>query len=188
MIRFKGILMVSLFPMLSALSAESPSSKIFPYQINQVTLDNGLKMVSIPFDSPGIVAYYTVVRTGSRNEIEPGKSGFAHFFEHMMFRGTEKYPKDKFTAALKSIGADNNAYTSDDETVYHTVASADALETMMDIESDRFMNLKYSEEDFKTEAGAILGEHNKNSWNPCQASAEKVRAAATHAPTQHHPA
>src|SRR5260370_41892083 len=90
-------------------AARPDQSKIFPYQINQVTLDNGLKIVSIPFDSPGIVAYYTVVRTGSRNETEPGKSGFAHFFEHMMFRGTEKYSKDKFTAVLKEIGADNNA-------------------------------------------------------------------------------
>src|SRR5947207_147055 len=94
-------------------------SKIFPYAMNRVTLDNGLTVVSIPFDSPGIIAYYTVVRTGSRNEIEPGKSGFAHFFEHMMFRGTTKYPKSKFNDLLKSIGADNNASTSDDQTVYH---------------------------------------------------------------------
>src|SRR5207245_3147050 len=114
--------------------AESPSA--FPFPITEKTLPNGLHVYVVQYDSPGLVAYYTIVRTGSRNEIEPGKSGFAHFFEHMMFRGTEKYPKDKFTAALKSIGADNNAYTSDDETVYHTVASADALETMMDIESD----------------------------------------------------
>ncbi len=153
-------------------------TKIFPYMMNQVTLDNGLKIVSIPFDSPGIIAYYTVVRTGSRNEPEPGKSGFAHFFEHMMFRGTEKFSKDQFTNVLKSIGADNNAYTSDDKTIYHTVASAAALEAIMEIESDRFMNLKYSEEDFKTEAGAILGEYNKNSANPFASIEEKIRDAA----------
>ncbi len=163
-----------------------PDPSIFPYPIHQVTLDNGLKVVSIPFDSPGIIAYYTVVRTGSRNEVEPGKSGFAHFFEHMMFRGTEKYPAEKFNDILKSIGADNNAYTSDDETVYHTAASADALETLIDIESDRFMNLKYSEDDFKTEAGAILGEYNKNSSNPLQAIEEKVRDAAFRQHTYKH--
>lgn len=153
-------------------------NKVFPYPIHQTMLDNGLKVIAIPFDSPGIVAYYTIVRTGSRNEVEPGKSGFAHFFEHMMFRGTEKYPKDKFNGVLKSIGADNNAYTSDDQTVYHTVASAAALETMMDIESDRFMNLKYTEEDFKTESGAILGEYNKSSSNPFQTIDEKMREIA----------
>src|SRR5260221_1463761 len=179
-------LMVSLVPALLAIARDSKETKIFPYQINQVTLDNGLKIVSIPFESPGIVAYYTIVRTGSRNEIEPGKSGFAHFFEHMMFRGTDKYSKDKFTAVLKEIGADNNANTSDDQTIYHTVASSDALETIMDLESDRFMNLKYSEEDFKTEAGAILGEYNKSSSNPFQAIDEKLRDVAFAAHTYKH--
>jgi zinc protease len=179
-------LVLSLVPAMLAVARDSKDTKIFPYQINQVTLDNGLKIVSIPFDSPGIVAYYTVVRTGSRNETEPGKSGFAHFFEHMMFRGTEKYSKDKFTAVLKEIGADNNANTSDDRTLYHTVASSAALETIMDLESDRFMNLKYTEEDFKTEAGAILGEYNKNSSNPFQAIDEKIRETAFEAHTYKH--
>ena len=161
-----------------ALMARQDDGKVFPFPINQITLDNGLKIVSIPFDSPGIIAYYTVVRTGSRNEIEPGKSGFAHFFEHMMFRGTEKYSAEKFNEMLKAIGADNNANTSDDRTVYHTLASADALETIMDMESDRFMNLKYSEADFRTEAGAILGEYNKNYSSPFMTIFEKMREAA----------
>jgi zinc protease len=186
MTRTLWFLLLSIAPAMFAIARDSKDSKIFPYQINQVTLDNGLKIVSIPFDSPGIIAYYTVVRTGSRNEIEPGKSGFAHFFEHMMFRGTERYSKDKFTAVLKEIGADNNAFTSSDQTVYHTVASASALETMMDLESDRFMNLKYSEEDFKTEAGAILGEYNKNSSSPFQAIDEKIRDAAFDVHTYKH--
>lgn len=179
MLRFLCILLLTVVPLALVVAHEkSEQGKIFPYTVNQVTLDNGLKIVSIPFESPGIVAYYTVVRTGSRNEVEAGKSGFAHFFEHMMFRGTEKFPKDKFNDVLKSIGADNNAFTSDDQTVFHTVASAEALETIMEIESDRFMNLKYSEEDFKTEAGAILGEYNKNSSSPFMTIEEKVREAA----------
>lgn len=172
--------------MMACTKKEIKQSQIFPYPINQVTLDNGLKIVSIPFDAPGIIAYYTVVRAGSRNEVEPGKSGFAHFFEHMMFRGTEKYPKDKYNEILKSIGADNNAFTSDDETVYHTMASSEALETIMDIESDRFMNLKYTEEDFKTEAGAILGEYNKNYSSPFMTIHEKMREAAYEQHTYKH--
>jgi zinc protease len=64
---------------------------IFPFKVHQTTLDNGLKVVVVPYDSPGTVAYYVVVRTGSRDEVEAGHSGFAHFFEHMMFRGTERY-------------------------------------------------------------------------------------------------
>jgi zinc protease len=166
--------------MVGILAAASPgtSGPIFPYPIHQTVLDNGLKVISIPFDSPGIIAYYTVVRSGSRNEIEPGLSGFAHFFEHMMFRGTEKYSKDKYNDVLKSIGADDNAFTTDDYTAYHTLASSAALETIMDLQSDRFMNLKYSEEDFKTESGAILGEYNKNYSSPFMTILEKLREAA----------
>lgn len=162
------------------LVAASPGSagKVFPFPISQTVLENGLKVISIPFDSPGIISYYTVVRTGSRNEVEPGLSGFAHFFEHMMFRGTDRYSKDAYNNVLKSIGADNNAFTTDDYTAYHTLASAEALETIMDLESDRFMNLKYSEEAFKTEAGAILGEYNKNYSSPFMTIFEKLREAA----------
>jgi zinc protease len=186
MIRYTVFLLLTVLPLAIVLAQGKSESKIFPYPINQTTLENGLKIVSISFDSPGIIAYYTVVRTGSRNEVERGKSGFAHFFEHMMFRGTEKYSKEKYNEVLKSIGADNNAFTSDDETVYHTLASSDALETIIDIESDRFMNLKYTEEDFKTEAGAILGEYNKNYSSPFMTIMEKMREAAYEQHTYKH--
>jgi zinc protease len=151
---------------------------IFPYPVIKTVLENGLTVLTIPYDSPGLVAYYTVVRTGSRNEIEPGHSGFAHFFEHIMFRGTVKYPESKYNDVLKQLGADSNAFTTDDWTCYHIVASADALESIADIESDRFMNLKYSEEAFKTEAGAILGEYNKNYSVPFQSMFETLQNMA----------
>ncbi len=175
--------LIAVFVNARSLGAEK---KVFPYPVHQTTLENGLKVISIPFDSPGVVAYYTVVRAGSRNEVEPGLSGFAHFFEHMMFRGTEKYSKDAYNAVLRSIGADNNAFTSSDCTMYHTLASAEALETIMDIESDRFMNLKYSVEDFKTEASAILGEYNKNYSSPFQTISEKLHDAAYERHTYKH--
>ncbi|MFQ6618037.1 MAG: M16 family metallopeptidase, partial [Fidelibacterota bacterium] len=169
-------------------SASAGGSKIFPYKVNQVILANGLKVVSIPFDSPGIIAYYTIVRAGSRNELEPGKSGFAHFFEHMMFRGTEKYPPEKYNSILKRLGSDSNAFTTDDYTAYHIVASSDALKTIIDIESDRFINLKYSEEAFKKEAGAVLGEYNKNFSIPYMTMFEKLRDAAYKVHTYKHTA
>jgi zinc protease len=161
-------------------------SQVFNYPIYQSILGNGLKVISVPFDSPGIVAYYTVVRVGSRNEVEPGHSGFAHFFEHMMFRGTKKYPKDVYNDVLQSIGADHNAFTDNDLTAYHILASSRSLETLMDLESDRFMNLKYSIEDFKTEAGAILGEYNKNFSSPMELVFEKMQETAYEAHTYKH--
>jgi zinc protease len=163
-------------------SAQRPMAQevgdVFPFPVNVAELDNGLKIVSIEYDSPGIVAYYTIVRTGSRNEVEEGFSGYAHFFEHMMFRGTEKYPTDAYNAVIKRMGADANAFTADDWTAYHIVASAESLETIIDLESDRFLHLRYSEDDFRTEAGAILGEYNLNFSNPVSFLRERLRDRA----------
>ena len=114
---------------------------VFPFPATTRTLDNGLRVVMVPFDSPGIVAYYTIVRAGSRNEPEAGHSGFAHFFEHMMFRGTDRYSGDAFNAVYRKLGSDPNAYTSDDVTVYHALVPKDGLEQAIDVESDRFMHL-----------------------------------------------
>lgn len=165
---------------ISVLFAVPPASAedVFPYPIHQTTLDNGLEVVVVPYDSPGIVAYFTIVRTGSREEVEPGHSGFAHFFEHMMFRGTPRYSEDDYNDVLKRLGADSNAFTTDDYTNYYILGPSAELETMMDIESDRFRNLKYDEEAFKTEALAVLGEYNKNASSPFLPMYEKMRGLA----------
>ncbi len=155
-----------------------PDSKIFPYKYYMKDLENGLRVIVIPTDYPNIVSLQIPVQVGSRNEVEPGKSGFAHFFEHMMFRGTEKYPAEKYNEILKNAGADQNAYTSDDYTNYHTTFSKEDLETILMLEADRFQNLKYSLEDFKTESRAVLGEYNKNSANPLNKLFEVQRKAA----------
>jgi zinc protease len=164
----------------------SGSQDLFPYPIHEKTLGNGLRIVVIPYDSPGIVAYFTVVRAGSRNEIEAGHSGFAHFFEHMMFRGTEKYPPAAFNDILKRMGADNNAFTTDDYTNYYTIGPASSLPTIMDMEADRFKNLKYTEDAFKTESLAVLGEYNKSASNPGQPIEEKLRDLAFQKHTYKH--
>src|SRR6185436_12857929 len=97
-------------PLLATLSrpaAAAPASgQAFPFPVHEKTLPNGLRIYVVGFESPGLVAVYSVVRTGSRNEVEPGKSGFAHFFEHMMFRGTDKYSQDAYNDVIKEMGAD----------------------------------------------------------------------------------
>jgi zinc protease len=167
-------------------AAQMSGKKIFPYQINQQKMPNGLNVVTVPYPSPGIAAFYILVRTGSRNEIEKGKTGFAHFFEHMMFRGTEKYPKDKYSSVLKSTGASANANTSLDRTLYHMTGDASKLETMFMLEADRFKNLSYSMQDFKTEAGAVKGEYTKNSANPYTKLNEMVQNTAFDSHTYKH--
>ena len=124
------------------------------------------RSIVVPTDYANIVANYIVVQTGSRNEVEPGHTGFAHLFEHLMFRGTEKYPPDKYNQTLNRMGAASNASTSDDLTVYHTTFSKEDLETVLAMEADRFQHLKYAEAEFKTESLAVLGEYNKNSASP----------------------
>lgn len=153
--------------------ADAPS-KIFPLPYLMRDLDNGLRVIIVPTDYPDIVALQIPVQTGSRNEVEPGKTGFAHFFEHMMFRGTEKYPADVYADILKKAGADQNAYTTNDYTNYHITFTKDDLEKMIELEADRFQNLSYSKEAFQTEALAVKGEYLKNFSNPISKMFERL--------------
>jgi len=163
---------------LAPLLAAGPAQKVFPYSYDQHDFPNGLRLITIPTDYPNVVALFIVVQTGSRNEVEPGKSGFAHLFEHMMFRGTKLNPPEKYEATLKQAGAASNAYTSDDLTAYHTTFSKEDLDEMLSIEADRFENLEYSPATLKTESLAVLGEYNKNSAAPTQKLFEVLRDTA----------
>ena len=180
MITGRKIRLVALLALLTGAVLAQPAgdAKIFPYEYEMRDLPNGLRVIVIPTDYPNIVALQIPVMTGSRNEIEPGKTGFAHFFEHVMFRGTKNFPAEKYGAILKNAGADQNAWTSDDMTNYHITFSKEDLETVLMLEADRFQNLSYSEEDFKTEARAVLGEYNKNFANPIRRLLEAQRKAA----------
>ena len=174
--------MKALIAMITTLGMFIPTSsaqnKIFPYKYFTDDLTNGLRVITIPTDYPNIVALYIVVAAGSRNEVEPGKSGFAHLFEHLMFRGTDKFPTAKYEDIMKKAGADSNAYTTDDRTVYHTVFSKEDLDQIMMLEADRFQNLKVPIDLFKTETKAVLGEYNKNAANPVVKLFEVLRDTA----------
>ena len=159
-------------------SPKAPTRKLIPYDYYIDDLPNDLRVVTIPTDYPNLVAFYIVVGTGSRNEVEPGKSGYAHFFEHLMFRGSENYPADARDVILQRAGASTNAYTTDDRTVYHATFSKEDLPEIMKMEADRFQRLKYAEPEYKTEALAVLGEYNKNIAAPTLKLQETLRATA----------
>ena len=169
--------MLPLLLFLLAAPAGAPQ-KVFPYPYDQHDFPNGLRLITIPTDYPNVVALFIVAGTGSRNEVEPGKSGFAHLFEHMMFRGTRRFPPAKYEATLKQAGAASNAYTTDDHTAYHTTFSKEDLETILSMEADRFQNLEYPQEVFKTETLAVLGEYSKNSTSPTSKLSEVLRDTA----------
>ncbi len=184
--RLTSILALLILFMLTMKISAADTGKILPYEIHQYKMNNGMNVVTVPFDSPGIAAFYIVVRVGARNEVEEGVTGFAHFFEHMMFRGTEKYPKEEYQKVLKSIGASANANTTQDRTLYHMTGNAEKLELMFEIESDRFRNLNYSEHDFKTEAGAVKGEYTKNYASPYARIFESMKNEAFDVHTYKH--
>lgn len=184
----RSFMFIYIFMMLifSLSFGQSVEKKIFPYQSYQKVLSNGLKVIVIPMQNPGLVAYYSIVRTGSRDEYEPGHSGFAHFFEHMMFRGTKNYPGPVYDRIMTEIGASTNAFTSSDLTCYHIVHSKDHLDQVMELESDRFQNLDYKVADFKTEAGAVLGEYLKGLSSPWSLLREKLMETAFTTHTYRH--
>ena len=169
-------------------SSHSEKQKIFPYPYTIDDLPNGLRLVTVDTGFPNIVAVYTVVRAGARNEVEHGKSGYAHLFEHLMFRGSEHYTPQQRDEILKRAGADDNAYTTDDRTVFHEVFSKEDLDTIMQLNADTFQHLKYSPDAYKTETKAVLGEFNKNSSNPSEKLFEVLRASAYRKHTYEHTA
>jgi zinc protease len=178
--------LLTVFALAAVAIAATPPAKIFPYPYTQQDLPNGLRLVVVPTDFPNIVATYIVVQTGARNEVEPGHTGFAHLFEHIMFRGTAKFPPALYNQALKRFGASSNAFTSDDYTCYYTVFSKEDLPAVLEMEADRFQRLKYTEAEFKTETLAVLGEYNKNSSNPFSKLDEVLRNTAYDRSTYKH--
>src|SRR5262245_46940804 len=95
-------------------AAQKSDAGLFPDDYKIDDLDNGLRLITIPTEYPDLIALYIVVQAGSRNEVEQGKSGFAHLFEHLMFRGSENYTKEARDAVLKEAGAESNATTNSD--------------------------------------------------------------------------
>lgn len=154
------------------------TNRFFPYAWQSGTFSNGLRVVTVPTEHKGLVALHIIVQVGSRHEVDPGRSGFAHFFEHMMFRGSEKFSAARRQDIFTRAGAESNAYTTDDRTVYHAFFAKEDLRQILEVEADRFLRLQYSEDDFKTEARAVLGEYNKNSSDPAEKLFEILRDRA----------
>ncbi len=128
-----------------------------PREITSFNLPNGLEVIVWPdHDIPNVVMY-TFVRAGSRNEY-PGITGIAHFFEHMMFNGTESREQGEFDREMESAGGANNAYTSKDVTVYTDWFPRSALEKVFELEADRFGNLAIDPDVVETERAVVTSE------------------------------
>ncbi|HEX4050863.1 MAG TPA: pitrilysin family protein [Steroidobacteraceae bacterium] len=147
-------------------------------QVQFSTLANGLRVILWPDHKIPNVALYHWVHVGSRNE-GTGTTGLAHFFEHMMFNGTARHPQGDFDRLMEARGGSNNAYTSQDVTVYQDWFPRDALALVLELEADRFANLALVPEVVENERQVVYSERRLRVDDSSAASLEEqVQALA----------
>ncbi|WP_375293253.1 M16 family metallopeptidase [Bradyrhizobium sp. sGM-13] len=141
------------------------------------TLANGLQVVVIPDHRTPVVTQMIGYKVGSADET-PGKSGLAHFFEHLMFKGTAKHPPGEFSQTVLRVGGDENAFTSPDYTGYYQRVPREQLTKMMEFEADRMAGLVLQDENVLSERDVVLEEFNMRvANNPDARLTEQMMAA-----------
>ena len=146
-------------------------------QISHFTLDNGLEVVVIPDHRTPVVTHMIWYRVGSADE-QAGKSGLAHFLEHLMFKGTDKNPQGRFSQTLATIGGQENAFTTADYTGYFQRIAREYLPTVMEFEADRMTGLVLTDANVLPERDVVLEEYNMRVANSPEARfGEQVAAA-----------
>lgn len=145
--------------------------------VTDFTLSNGMQVVVIEDHRAPVVTHMVWYRVGAADE-PPGHSGIAHFFEHLMFKGTDDLAPGEFSATVEAQGGNDNAFTSWDYTAYFQRVAADRLDLMMRMEADRMRDLTLTEEVVATERGVILEERSQRTdSDPAALLQEQARAA-----------
>jgi len=145
--------------------------------VTSFTLDNGMDVVVIEDHRAPVVVHMVWYRVGAADE-PAGRSGIAHFLEHLMFKGTDKFPAGYISDIVEANGGSDNAFTSYDYTGYFQRVAADRLDLMMELEADRMTGLTLSEPDVRTERDVILEERNQRTENNPGALFSEQRSAA----------
>ncbi|RZI57117.1 MAG: insulinase family protein, partial [Pseudomonas sp.] len=146
--------------------------------IQEFKLKNGMKVLILKDDSIPNANMYTFWKVGSRNEL-PGITGLSHFFEHMMFNGSKNFPPGSFDTTMEAAGGSNNAYTSNDVTVYTNWFPTSAFSTIVDLEADRIANLALDDKKIDSERGVVLSERSTGLENdPWEELSIVVRSTA----------
>ncbi|HEY3777811.1 MAG TPA: pitrilysin family protein [Rhizomicrobium sp.] len=155
-----------------AASAHAQTTKIF-----QFALQNGLSVLVVPDHRAPIVTQMLVYRVGASDD-PAGLSGLAHFFEHMMFRGTANVPGDHFALTVARNGGEDNAFTTHDYTVFYEQIAKDRLRLVMGLDADRMINLDLSDGAVRTERNIVLEERRLRIDNDPQALLREQMEAA----------
>jgi zinc protease len=145
--------------------------------VSHFKLKNGLELVVLPDRRAPVVTHMVWYKVGAADET-PGKSGLAHFLEHLMFKGTAKNPAGRFSRTVAAIGGNENAFTSHDYTGYYQRVSREYLKTLMEFEADRMTGLVLTDEAVAPELKVVLEEYNMRvANNPRARMTEQVDAA-----------
>ncbi|WP_018240251.1 insulinase family protein [Ensifer sp. BR816] len=156
-----------------AAAAEAPRGES---EIGNFVLSNGMEVVVIPDHRAPTVTQMVWYKAGNADE-PSGKSGIAHFLEHLMFKGTKKHPAGEFDARIAEIGGEENAFTSSDYTAFYQTVTPEALETMMEFEADRMRHLVLKDAVIVPERDVILQERRSRvEDNPEELLEEEMRA------------
>jgi len=145
-----------LLPALLAIGLQ-PMAQVKADDVNSFTLQNGMKILVLEDNSIPNANMYLFYKVGSRNE-HPGITGLSHFFEHMMFNGAKKFGPKMFDRTMEFNGGSNNAYTTNDVTVYTNWFPASGTEVIFDLEADRIASLSIDPAMVASERGVVLSE------------------------------
>jgi zinc protease len=176
--RLRAFLFAGLLAALNAPSTAGPAeSTASPSPPASFTLANGLQVVVIPDHRTPVVTQMIWYRVGSADETS-GKSGLAHFLEHLMFKGTSKHPAGEFSQTVLRVGGNENAFTSADYTGYFQRVPREQLGSMMEFEADRMTGLVLKDENVLPERDVVLEEFNMRiANNPEARLTEQIMAA-----------
>ena len=155
--RAAALVLAGLTALLLGSCRDSVNSLGVNLTVDQRSLSNGLKVILVEDHTVPVVSYQTWFRVGSVDE-KLGMTGISHLFEHLMFKGTPKYGPKQFFQQLETKGAEVNAYTTRDYTVYYENFTPDLIPTVIDMESDRLANLKLDDDVLNTERQVVLEE------------------------------
>jgi zinc protease len=165
--------------LVTALAAPAASAPTAAPQTFQFSLPNGMQVLVIPDHRAPVVTQMLWFKVGGVDD-PPGISGLAHFFEHMMFRGTKEMPGDLFSQTIAKNGGESNAFTTHDYTAFYEQIAADRLKLAMDLEADRMVNLDLSDANVATERNVVLEERRMRVDNNPQALMGEQMQAALH--------
>jgi zinc protease len=172
---FKHALALALALILAALCPRAGAAS--GLDVAHFTLGNGLEVVVIPDHRTPVVTHMVWYKVGSADETA-GKSGLAHFLEHLMFKGTKKNPLGRYSQTVATLGGQENAFTTDDYTAYYQRVPRERLKTLMEFESDRMTGLVLTDEVVKPELQVVLEEQNMRvANNPGARLGEQMEAA-----------